>query len=220
MIQTKLGTRSTIFTTSFSEWNLNLHVIEAENYTYIIDTGLGSENMDEVLQYLRSSNKPIRVVNTHHHYDHVWGNYLLRDFPIYSSKECHDILKTQWASDYAQFAEYKQGSVEEYLPTVFVEDELYFEEDGIYLFQSIGHTRDGISVYDEVDHILNVGDNVGDSIDDLIPELEISLEEYLEVVSKYLSLDFRYCVSGHNQVLERSDIENLKRLVEEEIKCN
>jgi glyoxylase-like metal-dependent hydrolase (beta-lactamase superfamily II) len=67
----------------------------------------------------------------------------------------------------------------------------------LYLFHSPGHTLDSISVYDEVDKILNIGDNAGDNLDDLIPSLSTSIEEYTETIQKYLSIEFKKVISYH-----------------------
>ncbi|SHJ93000.1 hypothetical protein SAMN02745163_02853 [Clostridium cavendishii DSM 21758] len=47
-----------------------------------------------------------------------------------------------------------------YLPDFVFENELYFSEDKIKLFHIPGHTIDLISVLDEEDNVLLVGDNI------------------------------------------------------------
>ncbi|MDF2803120.1 MAG: zinc-dependent hydrolase, partial [Anaerocolumna sp.] len=67
----KIGKRNIILTWSVPDgWNVNVHVIVGEQAVYIIDTGLGSENITEMLDILKIRDKRVIVINTHHHWDH------------------------------------------------------------------------------------------------------------------------------------------------------
>ena len=86
------------------------------------------------------------------------------------------------------------------------EKELCFVEDKIKLFHTPGHTLDSISVLDEEEDILLIGDNVGDSIDDIIPSIYCEKDVYISTMRKYEEIDFDTCISGHNTILEKEVI--------------
>jgi len=67
----KIGTRNVVFRYELPEWDLNLHLILGRRCNYVVDTGLGSESVAPVVEYLGDSQKPVVVINTHHDWDHV-----------------------------------------------------------------------------------------------------------------------------------------------------
>ena len=73
----KISNRNIMFTQPMEKtYDLNLGLILGAKYNYIIDTGLGSGSVAPILEYIGSDTKPIIVVNTHYHWDHVWGNWV------------------------------------------------------------------------------------------------------------------------------------------------
>ena len=73
----KLKNRNIIFTYNNPDgWDLNLQLVKGNKYNYIIDTGLGSLSILPVINYIKDDKKPTIVINTHSHWDHIWGNSL------------------------------------------------------------------------------------------------------------------------------------------------
>jgi cyclase len=73
------------------------------------------------------------------------------------------------------------------------------------------HTSDSISVYDEKDEVLIVGDNVEE------PEPymnDVSKEVFIKTLESYLKYPFRYIIAGHywseNDIVLRENIKKLK----------
>lgn len=213
---TELGTRNVVFTFELDDWDLNLHLIKGDLYNYIIDTGLGSNSVKPILEYVNDDHKPIVVINSHFHWDHIWGNHCFKDSVIISSKKCRDIIIDRWDEMMGRCGNYVDGEVEKKLPTLVFEDELYFPDDDILLFYTPGHTIDGISVYDRKDKVLNAGDNIGDTMEELRPSQETSDEVFLETINKYKTLDVASCVSGHNQILGSEVFSEIERLIKQE----
>lgn len=200
----KIKSRNFIFTYSVPDgWNLNLHLIRGRKYNFIIDTGLGSLSVEPIRKHLEGDGKPVIVINTHYHWDHIWGNGAFPDSAIISHKLCREMIESNWEEMLRKFSSVLQGEAEMRLPTLTFEQELYFPEDGVRLIYTPGHTADSISVIDEVDRVLNAGDNIGDTADDIIPSLNCEREVYIDTLVKYRELDFDLCVSGHNIVLSK-----------------
>lgn len=208
MIVQKIGTRSTVFTFATAEWNLNLHLIEADKYNYIIDTGLGSDSVRPVINYIKNR-KPIVVINTHYHWDHVWGNWVFKDSLIVSHSLCREITERKWDGMIEKNRRYISGEARMLLPNITFNRDLRFEEDGISLVFTPGHTEDSISVFDEQDRVLNAGDNIGDTPEEIVPNLECPKEEYIRTLKIYEDMRFKSCVSGHNGVMGPDVVERI-----------
>lgn len=197
-----IGRRSALFSFEYPEWNLNLHLIMGNKRDFLIDTGVGRENIEPILAYRKEKQRvnELIIVNTHYHFDHVWGNYLFKEHKIIGHELCPRLIDMDWEKAKRRYQDFLTPEVEKVHPNFLIKEELYYPEDGIRIFPSPGHSLDGLSVLDEIDGVLNVGDNIGDTMDALLPEFECSLVHYIESIRRYLSLDFTHLVSGHNIV--------------------
>lgn len=201
----KIGKRHIIFMDDsvFKGMYLNVHVIIADTHTYIIDTGLGSETMNYVTEYLKQHNinLPLIIINSHSHWDHFLGNNYFTE-PIIAHEQCYKNMKSSWdeVSAYVEKQQYTRGHYDLRLPSVLFTDMLRFPEDHLTLFFAPGHSNDDIAIYDSVEKVLNVGDNIGDTDDDLLPYLELDQQQYKKSILKYCQYDVSYVVSGHNKI--------------------
>jgi glyoxylase-like metal-dependent hydrolase (beta-lactamase superfamily II) len=64
-----------VFVRRYSDFNVTIGLIVGEHDSLVVDTRgserQGRELMDEIRWITRT---PLRVVNTHHHFDHSFGN--------------------------------------------------------------------------------------------------------------------------------------------------
>ncbi|WZU02293.1 hypothetical protein MGH68_04585 [Erysipelothrix sp. D19-032] len=58
-----------------------------------------------------------------------------------------------------------------------------------------GHTADGISVYDRIEKVLNVGDNLGDNLEHIVPDLDLDVSTYIATLDQYASFETATMVS-------------------------
>lgn len=96
------------------------------------------------------------------------------------------------------------------------DQELYFPEDRVKVLYTPGHTIDSISVIDEFDKVIHVGDNMGDSAEDMIPSIYCEKSIYADTLQKYKDLDFDTCISGHNAVLNMDVIDQILQHIHSE----
>ncbi len=202
-----------MFTHQLPTWNLNLQLIMGDQYNYIIDTGLGSLSIAPIMEYIKNNKKPIIVINTHYHWDHIWGNRSLQNCLIISHTLCKELIELNWEEMIQKNKKYLKGEAELCLPNLTFEKEIYFPEDKIRIMHTPGHTMDSISVLDAVDKVLHVGDNVGDTLDEIIPNIDCSKKEYMNTLLMYKEMDFDTCVSGHNVILEKQVIDKILNLL-------
>ena len=184
-----------------------------KQYNYLIDTGLGSESIVPIKEHLQQDSKPVIVINTHFHWDHIWGNHCFSDSIIIAHERCRDLMIENWDEMLERNKGFIRGDVKKVLPNLTIKDSIYFPEDDIYIFYAPGHTIDGICVFDGQDKVLNVGDNIGDTVDELLPELDMDVESYRKSILRYKELDVQACVSGHNQILGREIFDKIEKLI-------
>lgn len=192
----KLSERHLLFKEDYKDWQLYLHLIQAKHAQYLIDTGMGSSSIDPIKPYL-DARKPLYIINTHYHYDHMLGNDVLVYQDIIAHENCVNNIIDHWEESKQAASKYVEGPFAYTLPTLTFKESYTFEEDGIHLFYTPGHTNCGISVYDAVEKVLNIGDNAGDNFKDFMPELDCSLPLYKKTIQHYLELNTTYIISGH-----------------------
>ncbi len=209
--------RNVIFEFAYPDWNLNLHLIMGEKHDFLIDTGMGRENIEPILAYRnkRGRSNPLVIINTHYHFDHIWGNYLFKGHWIVAHQSCVEKIKQDWEPAIEKYHAFWDDEIEQCLPNVLISEELYFAQDGIKIFYTPGHSPDGISVLDEWEKVLNVGDNIGDTMEEIVPELECEKGVYLKALEKYKATDFTHLVSGHNRICDKSVIGKIKKSLQE-----
>lgn len=195
----RIGTRSILISHEGLDWGLHLHLVLGKEHNFLIDTGLGYKSIEPVQEFLKDEKKPLVVINTHHHWDHVWGNGFFENCLIVSHALCINALEQTMYKTYEKYKNIANGEVRFKLPSLTFDSSLFFPSDNLRIFYSPGHTEDCISIFDELDGILNAGDNIGDTDEEIVPSLQCDKEVYIDTLDTYRSLDFKLCVSGHNR---------------------
>ena len=200
MKPTKITNRNIMFSEPMGEtYDLNMGLILGAKHNFLIDTGLGSGSVAPVLEYLEGNDKPVIVINTHSHWDHIWGNWVFENCPIISHKLCREILEEHWDNDVRQLSHRVDGEVRKCLPNMTFEGSMHFPEDGISLFHTPGHCANSISIYDAVDKVLYAGDEIGDTHDEIVPWIGTDMETMQRTIDIFKQYDFEICISGHNK---------------------
>ncbi|MDR1664222.1 MAG: MBL fold metallo-hydrolase [Clostridiales bacterium] len=212
----ELSERNTLFTEKMGEfYDLNLGLIRGARRNYLIDTGLGSGSIAPVTEYLRGDGKPVVVINTHCHWDHVWGNFLFEGGTIISHRRCYELMEEHWDEMAEENKTAVDGEMRKCFPNLTFEGGLYFPDDGVRIFFTPGHSEDGISVYDGVDKVLYAGDNIGDTAEEIVPYIDTDIETFRRTIEIYKTYDFNICVSGHNKPQGRDILSRMENALEE-----
>ena len=176
------------------------------NHTiYLIDTFLGPEAMHQIMRYLEKhfSYQQVVVINTHYHFDHIWGNCYFENSTIIAHHQCKENIKNLfWQEAQSNYA-YRLGDVSMQLPTFTFESSLSLEDD-LTAFYSPGHTDDSISIYDAKTKILYVGDNLERP---LLHTESKDLNAYLNTLKYYQKLPINTITAGHTLSLTKDDLQ-------------
>ncbi|AGK97210.1 MBL fold metallo-hydrolase [Clostridium pasteurianum] len=194
------------------EYTTNIFLIEKKSKIFLIDTFCGSESMIPIKKILadKYNSKEVIVINTHFHWDHVWGNSSFKKNIIISHKLCREILNEHWEEQFKKNENYILGSVEKSLPNLTFKGSINFPDEGIEIFYSPGHTVDSISIFDYDEKILYVGDNLEKPI---IYVEHKDIDTYIQTLNAYLGYKFTKIMAGHTLNLTEKDIyETIKYL--------
>ena len=207
----KITDRNIMFTEPMgSVYSLNLGLILGNRYNFLIDTGLGSGSVAPILDFLEGNDKPIVVVNTHHHWDHVWGNWVFSNSLIIAHTLCRELEDKYWDLMIEENSSSIDGKVERCLPNLLIKDYISYPDEDIEIFFTPGHSADGISVYDRRDKVLYAGDNIGDTDDVIVPYIDTDIEVFRKTIEEYTKYDFEICISGHNHPKGKNITELMK----------
>lgn len=192
----KIGNRGVLF--SFDELGIptNVYVIHGEKHVFILDTYLGPDAMKPINQYIEEAfgNKPIIAVNSHSHWDHVWGNSLYSSSFIIAHEKCKEYMQKEGKEKLEKYGEHQKGEVVLTYPNLTFTGKLYFQEDQVLIYHTPGHTEDAISVLDMEDKVLFAGDNLERPIPYLMSK---DLGQYIDTLQDYLNLDVNVIIGGH-----------------------
>ncbi len=177
--------------------------------TVVIDTLPFPRETREMIEFLRAESKRgVRyVINTHHHADHVYGNYLFEEADIISGERCREIMRKSGEKNLAEAKSQTPELAEVHLrlPNVTFPDKMtiHLGERVMRLMPLAGHTLDGIGVYLEGDKILFSGDAVMP-----VPYIfwgdRAVLQETLRQVKE---MNLENIVEGHGEVLLKGEID-------------
>lgn len=177
----------------------------------MIDTFLGPSPMNQLLKALPVPTAPCPyiIVNTHYHFDHVWGNSSFPSSMRIATSLCYQWMKQHFAEEREKNAPYWEPGNQLCLPNCLIDTPLFFPEEGIEIFPSPGHTEDGCSVLFQKDSVLAVGDN----LEKPIPYLENQRwSPYLDTLQRYAGCKVKTIIAGHGKV-DQNDIETTQRYI-------
>ena len=215
----KITERNIMFTEPMNaDYDLNMGLILGNKHNFVIDTGLGSGSVAPVFEYIENAGageKPSIVINTHCHWDHIWGNCAFENGIIIAHTLCRTLEDKHWDDALREFEQRINGEARKCIPNLTFEGELHFQDDGVTIFHSPGHTADCISVYHAPDRILYAGDNIGDTADEPVPFIETDFETFSRLIEIYEKYPFDTCISGHNKPQRREILAKMKAELKE-----
>lgn len=209
MIITEISKNIFTYTDLSMPWALHLYCIIGKKYNFLIDTGLGYDSCLPFQSILDQNHKEVLIINTHFHWDHIWGNHYNDQAIILAHEKCPHLIEKSWDFCLNEYAKYAKGSIKKVLPNILFSEEIYLPEEGLRLFHTPGHTEDSISIIYEPQNALLIADNIGDNPDSSIPDLDCGLPVYKHSLEKILSFPFENVFCAHHPQTDRANIERI-----------
>ena len=184
-------------------------VILTEEGTIVIDTLPFPQETAELKTFVqRYGRHGVRyVINTHHHADHVYGNYLFPEAELVAHERCRKTLLRhgQRGLDEAKMQAPALAQVRLCIPdVVFDRGELVVHLGGksLHMMLTPGHTDDSISVLVKEDKVLFAADTVMP-----VPYIVFGdVEAMIDSFKRLSGLAVDTVVQGHGEVLLRGEI--------------
>ena len=154
--------------------NVWAHAIDAEGFptlsavimtprrVIVVDTLTGPRDVAPVAGFVaaEAGDRGLLVVNTHHHWDHVFGNAAFAGADIVAQRACPRLIQAELQSGDESLRLPPSEGVP--LPTITFGDRLSFSEDGesVNLIHAPGHSEDSLVVFLSEGRLLFGGDTV------------------------------------------------------------
>ncbi len=194
----------------------NVGWVTFEDYVLVIDATV-PEDVENVLEDIRkTTDKPIRFVfNTHHHWDHAFGNALFakEGAVIVSQKACAEQLN----DDRGQFKKWVSKKPE-YADLEYVRPALQFDEYMVFsdgkrtvelLHLGHAHTKGDAVAYLPNEKILFTGDVCVNGAYNYMGEAR--LNQWINVLDYLQGLEVKTICPGHGKIANPSLLETQKR---------
>jgi len=156
------------------------YVIEGDDETIVIDSGMGAGNLREFVQTL--TDKPVyRLLNTHNHFDHTCNNYLFD--VVYMSEKCY-------AGRAQSFGALADLEVPDDYPVVFLKDgdTIDLGNRVLEVYNIEEHCIGSLQFLDRKSRILFCGDELNGNFFDS----RISVEHSFRNVKRWMSFRDAY----------------------------
>jgi cyclase len=184
------------------------------DWAVLIDTLPYPEETREIREFIegRLGSRVRYIINTHHHADHVLGNYWFPEAIVIAHARCRTLMDTVARArlEAARPESPDLAGVELVLPSmVFAEGGLTLRlgRRTLELIPLPGHSADGIGVLFAEDHVLFSGDAMMP-----MPYLvDGDADEMINSLRRIPKLKLENLVQGHGEIILRGEIQNAVR---------
>lgn len=192
------------FTRGYEKFPMTAALILGRDLSVVFDTLLGPADMEPVLEIIRKQApaKPVVVINSHYHWDHVWGNSAFPGSAIVAHRRCLDRLLADGELTLREYQEKdpKFQAVRLLFPNLTFDESLTLHAGDltVELMWTPGHTEDSV-----VAHVPELGLLLaGDMAEYPTPFLYVpgGTGQYIKQLERLASLDLRRVILSHGPV--------------------
>ena len=221
MIAKKVTERTYANTTG--EGRGNFGAISLPNYAVAIDTGMYPSVAKEFRTYIqKTAGTTVRkLVLTHYHSDHVFGNQIFKDCQIISSRamadEMRKVAAVHWTREKLEDTAKTRPDVcrkldinnlEITFPTVVFDESITLKDEGfeIIVKKVGGHTAGSIYVYFPAERVLFTGDLIFAHTFPWGGDPTVNPDKWIDALKEFCRLDIQNVVPGHGPVCDLGEI--------------
>jgi glyoxylase-like metal-dependent hydrolase (beta-lactamase superfamily II) len=204
-----------VFVRRYSDYNVTIGLVVGDSDSLVIDTRGSERQGRELLEEIRwVTSTRMRVVNTHHHYDHAFGNYAFVPSEIWGHERCATRLREDSRTAQFALAAAMPEVAPEYVETRITPPDKTFRESvelelggrPVTLAHfGRGHTDNDVVVIVPDVHVVFAGDLIEQggppSFEDSYPL------DWPGTVGRMLEVAHGPVVPGHGEVVGRSFVE-------------
>jgi hydroxyacylglutathione hydrolase len=184
-------------------FNANCILYLTSRFAFVVDTYMGPDSMQEFRHILDGlvEKRDLFIINTHSHFDHIWGNCAFPDGIIIAHQSCLEIMRSDakgvLEATRKSNPEWIMGNVELLFPHITLAEKLVFHDGPATLeIRHIpGHSRDSIALLISPEGLCLAGD----TLEDPFPLLsESSSEANIDI---YIDELERLCLWGPSCII-------------------
>jgi glyoxylase-like metal-dependent hydrolase (beta-lactamase superfamily II) len=188
-------------------------VILTSRLAIVVDTLTGPADMRPVVEFLAAEAAGLRhvVVNTHHHWDHVFGNAAFPGLDIVAQRGCPRLIKAELLGGDESFRLPPAEGVP--LPNVTFGDRLTYADDdeSVHLIHTPGHSEDSLVVFLATRRMLFGGDTVEWPLPSFCQR--DGREEWVRTLRQLKQLPVDLIVPAHGPAMDKRIIDANERYV-------
>lgn len=193
----------------------NCAVIVGADRAFVFDTLDGPEGMQPVVDLLatEAADRRVMVINSHHHWDHVYGNCAFSGHDIIAHRLSRRLIEQQTESESESVPLPPEEGVP--LPNVLFGDRLTLSDTAmnVHLLHTPGHSEDSIVLWIDELAILFAGDTVEWPFPSFAQRDACDL--YLRTLRQLNQLPVNLIVPGHGPVMGKEIIDHNQRYIED-----
>jgi len=204
-----------IHTVSTHGYTVSSAVVVGTERVFVFDTLISPQASEPVRELLAevAEGRRVTVINSHHHWDHIYGNAAFRGFDLVAHRLCPRLIVAQSQSESEKIPLEPPEGVP--LPTLGFGDRLRYTDDTttVHLIRTPGHTEDSIIMYLDEQNILFGGDTVEWPFPSLAQrDAEVI---YLKTLRQLNQLPVKQVVPTHGPVMGKEIIDLNQRYIED-----
>ncbi|MHA2091079.1 MAG: MBL fold metallo-hydrolase [Candidatus Kariarchaeaceae archaeon] len=200
----------------------NVGVIATETGNFIVDTSMYPIMAREIRGELENikSGRVKAALMTHYHFDHIGGNQVFHDVPIYAHQYINENIEKSYMEGKIEKMLEERDDKEMFIglevtkPTVTFETSPFYptESDQIEIYQVGGHTNGSSLVFYKEEQALFAGDNLFAGLFPWGGDPTASPYDWMKAMDVALELQPKYIIPGHGPV--QTTIKELEKLNE------
>jgi cyclase len=207
-----------VHTVSTHGFNVSCAVVVATGRVFVFDTLDSPQAMQPVRDLVDDlrGDRRVTVVNSHHHWDHVYGNAAFAGCDIIANQLCPHLMTASLPGGADASVSAPPPPPEGVpLPTIGFGDRMHFDDPAgaVHLIRTPGHTADSIIMYLDEHNILFGGD----TIEWPFPTfgLRDCEQTYLRTLRLLNQLPVKQVVPSHGPVMGKEVIDLNQRYIED-----
>ncbi|HZL64147.1 MAG TPA: MBL fold metallo-hydrolase [Thermoleophilia bacterium] len=184
-----------------------------ERRAFVIDTLMRPQDMTPVTEFLaeNAGDRRVVVVNTHHHWDHVYGNAAFEGGDIVAQRACPRLITAQLATADESIPLPPPEGVP--LPTITFGDRLTYTDpdESVHLIHTPGHSEDSLCVFRAESRLLFGGDTVEWPLPNF--QQRDGMEEWVRTLRQLKQLPVDLIVPTHGPAMGKKIIDANERYI-------
>jgi len=224
MLKEQTSNRTFTYITGEPNETWRIGAVSLPNYAVVIDTGMYPFFATKIRKDLESTTgTPVtKLILTHYHGDHVFGNQAFKDCQIISSRALKDIMDEMATSNWTReqleesakqrpetYQKIDLDSLEITFPTEVFDTSFTVKDNGIEIVCKHvgGHTRDHSYVYIPTERVLFAGDLIFAKTFPWGGDPTVDPDDWITVLKEFQQMDIEKIIPGHGPVCDLNEVQ-------------